>query len=254
VYFTPPESSFSARSTGKSTVTPQSQGGEGEGRRREVKVKIVYDNEAKEGFLRDWGFSCLIEQGEWKILFDTGASGEILTHNLHQFGIQVEEIAIIALSHKHWDHIGGLRAVLHPGAAVCLPSSFPLGLKKAIAKKAARIVEVWDQKEIVPGVYTTGEVGRPVKEQSLVVRTSGNEGVIAIIGGAHPGLEQIMEAAKRIGALYGVIGGFHGFKKLELLGELSLIMPCHFTKRRKELLRLYPNTTVRCGAGAVIDL
>ena len=219
-----------------------------------MNVKIVYDSEAKEGFVRDWGFSCLIEQGEWKILFDTGASGAILTHNLHQFGVRAEELAIIVLSHKHWDHLGGLRAVLHPGVAVCLPSSFPLGLKKAIAKKAARIVEVSEPKEIVPGVYTTGEVGRPVKEQSLVLRTSDGQGVVAVVGGAHPGLEQIMAAANRIGPLYGVIGGFHGFKQLELLHELRLIVPCHFTKRRKELLRLYPETAVRCGAGAEFAL
>jgi 7,8-dihydropterin-6-yl-methyl-4-(beta-D-ribofuranosyl)aminobenzene 5'-phosphate synthase len=127
-------------------------------------------------------------------------------------------------------------------------------LKKAIAKKAARIVEVSEPKEIVPGVYTTGEVGRPVKEQSLVLRTSDGQGVVAVVGGAHPGLEQIMAAANCIGNLYGVIGGFHGFKQLELLRELRLIVPCHFTKRRKELLRLYPETAVRCGAGAEFAL
>lgn len=219
-----------------------------------MNVKIVYDSEAKEGFMRDWGFSCLIEQGEWKILFDTGASGAILTHNLNQFGVQAKDLAIIVLSHKHWDHIGGLRAVLHPGVAVCLPRSFPLRLKKAIAGKAALVVEVSEPKEIVPGVYSTGEVGRPVKEQSLVLRTSDGEGVVVVVGGAHPGLEQILAAAGRIGNLYGIIGGFHGFKQLELLRDMSLIMPCHFTKRRKELLRLYPETAVRCGAGAVLTL
>ncbi|HDS45496.1 MAG TPA: MBL fold metallo-hydrolase [Methanomicrobia archaeon] len=219
-----------------------------------MNVKIVYDSEAKEGFMRDWGFSCLIEQGVWKILFDTGASGAILTHNLNQFGAQVEDLAIIVLSHKHWDHIGGLRAALHPGVAVCLPSSFPLRLKKAIAKKAALVVEVSEPKEIIPGVYSTGEVGRPVKEQSLVLRTSDGEGVVAVVGGAHPGLEQIMAAARCIGDLHGIIGGFHGFKQLELLRDLKLIMPCHYTRRRKELLHLYPETAVRCGAGAVLTL
>jgi 7,8-dihydropterin-6-yl-methyl-4-(beta-D-ribofuranosyl)aminobenzene 5'-phosphate synthase len=118
-----------------------------------VKVSIVYDNEAKEGFISDWGFSCVIESGDWKILFDTGASGKILTHNLQQFGLQKEDIEIIALSHKHWDHIGGLSAVLHPEVAVCLPSSFPLGLKKYVAKNAARVVEVSEPKEIIPGEY-----------------------------------------------------------------------------------------------------
>ncbi len=219
-----------------------------------MRLSIVYDNEANEGFISDWGFSCLIESGDWKILFDTGASGEILLHNLQQLGIQKEDITVIALSHKHWDHIGGLRAVLHPGAAVCLPSTFPLKLKKAIAKKATRIVEVSEPKEIVPGVYTTGEVGIPVKEQSLVLETKGGKGVVVVTGCAHPGLEAILEAAKVFGKLYGVVGGFHGFDKLEVLRGLELIVPCHFTRRKQEIVDLYQDKVVRCSAGMVIEL
>ena len=216
-----------------------------------MKLSVVYDNEAKEGFISDWGFSCLIETGERKILFDTGASGEILAHNLHQLGIRKEEIAIIALSHKHWDHIGGLDAVLHPGVAVCLPSSLPLGLKKRVTKKAAIVVEVSEPKEIMPGVYTTGAFGVPVKEQSLVLDTEG--GAVVLTGCGHPGLENIFEVAKAFGELYGVIGGFHGFDKLELLQELKLIMPCHGTIHKKEILEMYPEKVVRCGAGKVIE-
>lgn len=33
-------------------------------------LKIVYDNAAKVGFKRGWGFSCLVGES---ILFDTGA-------------------------------------------------------------------------------------------------------------------------------------------------------------------------------------
>jgi 7,8-dihydropterin-6-yl-methyl-4-(beta-D-ribofuranosyl)aminobenzene 5'-phosphate synthase len=219
-----------------------------------VKLSIVYDNEALEGFISDWGFSCLIESGEWKILFDTGASGEILSHNLRQLGVAKEEITIIALSHKHWDHVGGLEAVFHPGVAVCLPSSLPLGLKKYIAKKAARIVEVTEPKEIVPGVYTTGDFGTPVKEQSLVLETTSGEGVVVVTGCAHRGLGSILEAAKVFGPLYGVIGGFHGFDTLDVLQGLKLIMPCHFTRRKKEIVEMYPEATVGCGAGTVIEI
>jgi 7,8-dihydropterin-6-yl-methyl-4-(beta-D-ribofuranosyl)aminobenzene 5'-phosphate synthase len=221
-----------------------------------VKLSIVYDNEANEGFISDWGFSCLIETEDWKVLFDTGASGEILIHNLQQFGIYKEDIDIIALSHKHWDHIGGLRAVLHPSVAVCLPSSFPLGLKKRIAKKAASVVEVSGPKEIVPGVYTTGElrIVLLLTEQSLVLKRKGDEGVVVVTGCGHPGLEKIFEAAKAFGTLYGVIGGFHGFKKLELLQGLELIVPCHGTIRKQEIIEMYPEKVVRCGAGMVIEL
>ncbi|MDI6814094.1 MAG: MBL fold metallo-hydrolase, partial [Desulfitobacteriaceae bacterium] len=192
----------------------------------------------------------------WKILFDTGASGEILIHNMQRMGIQKEDIDIIALSHEHWDHTGGLRAVLHPGVGVCLPSSFPLGLKKHVAKEAASVVEISEPKEIVPGVYTTGEVGivRVLTEQSLVLKTRGGKGVVALTGCAHPGLENIFEAAKTFGELYGVTGGFHGFKKLELLRGLELIVPCHCTIRKKEILGMYPEKVVRCVAGMVIEL
>jgi len=35
-------------------------------------IKILFDNEALDGFKKGWGFSCLIETAEKKILFDTG--------------------------------------------------------------------------------------------------------------------------------------------------------------------------------------
>ncbi len=46
----------------------------------EMKVTIVYDNEAYNNDLQaDWGFSALVEvKNTPKILFDTGADGEIL--------------------------------------------------------------------------------------------------------------------------------------------------------------------------------
>jgi len=217
-----------------------------------VKLSIVYDNEAKEEFKSDWGFSCLIESGDRKLLFDTGASGDILAYNMQQLGIQKEDIEIIALSHEHGDHTGGLSAVLHPGVAVYLPCSFSRRLKKNVAKKAARVVEVSDPKEIIPGVHTTGELGLGIKEQSLVLDTE--EGMVVLTGCAHPGLENILEAATVFGKLYGVIGGFHGFDKLESLQGLELIIPCHCTVRKKEILSMYPEKTVRCGAGEVIEL
>jgi hypothetical protein len=38
----------------------------------------------------------------------------------------------------------------------------------------------------------------------------------------------------RFGELYGVIGGFHGFEKLELLREFHPIMSCHCTAQHSE--------------------
>jgi len=218
-----------------------------------MKLRIVYDNEAREGLESDWGFSCLLE-AEKKILFDTGASGEILSRNMQQLGIRKEDIEIIALSHEHWDHIGGLDAVLHQNVAVYVPSSFTRGTKKSIEGKAAEVVEVSGPADIVSGVHTTGELGAGIKEQSLVLDTKGGEGVVVLTGCAHPGLENILEAAKSFGELYGVIGGFHGFDKLKSLEKLKMVMPCHCTVRKEQILRMYQEKAVLCRAGEVIEI
>jgi 7,8-dihydropterin-6-yl-methyl-4-(beta-D-ribofuranosyl)aminobenzene 5'-phosphate synthase len=219
-----------------------------------MKLRIIYDNEAKEGLESDWGFSCLVEAEDKKILFDTGASGEILSHNMQRLRIRREDIEIIALSHEHWDHIGGLDAVLHQNVAVYIPRSFSRRTKKRIEESAAEVLEVSGPADIVSGVHTTGELGMMTKEQSLVLETKGNKGVVALTGCAHPGLETILEAAKVFGELYGVIGGFHGFDKLELLKELKMIIPCHCTVRKEEIRRMYQEKAVWCGAGEIIEI
>ena len=47
-----------------------------------MRLKILYDNDAKEGFRRGWGFSCLVNE---KILFDTGADLNTLLFNIRKF-------------------------------------------------------------------------------------------------------------------------------------------------------------------------
>lgn len=222
-----------------------------------MKLRIVYDNEAKEGLESDWGFACLLEV-EKKILFDTGASAEILSRNMHQLGLKKEDIEIIALSHEHWDHIGGLDAVLHQNVTVYVPRSFTRRTKKSIGETAAEVVEVSEPADIVPGVHTTGELragaGGGIKEQSLVLDTKEGEGVVVLTGCAHPGLENILEAAKRFGELYGVIGGFHGFDNLKSLEKLKMVIPCHCTVHKEEIRRRYSEKAVWCGAGVVIEI
>jgi len=73
-----------------------------------MKLKIAYDNKAKPGFKEGWGFSCLIEMEDEKILFDTGWDGNILLSNMEKFGIRPAEIKRAIISHDHWDHAGGL--------------------------------------------------------------------------------------------------------------------------------------------------
>jgi 7,8-dihydropterin-6-yl-methyl-4-(beta-D-ribofuranosyl)aminobenzene 5'-phosphate synthase len=215
-------------------------------------VRIAYDNEAKEGFRADWGFSCLIETAAGTLLFDTGASADVLSYNLGQLGVQSAQIDRIVLSHEHRDHTGGLAAVLQHDAVVYVPQSFTRNLKTAIAREAAELVEISAPHEILPGIHTTGELGSGIREQSLVLETP--RGVVVVTGCAHPGLENILAAAAGYGELYGVIGGFHGFAQLELLRAVDVIAPCHCTAQKRAIHTRFPEQSVRCGAGTVIEL
>ncbi len=214
-------------------------------------VRIVYDNEAKAGFRPDRGFACLLETAAGMLLFDTGASADLLSYNLGRFGLQRAQIDRIVLSHEHHDHTGGLPAVLHHGAVVYVPQSFSSSVKTAIAREA-QLVEIAAPDELLPGIHTTGELGLGIREQSLVLET--RKGVVVVTGCAHPGLEKILAVAAGYGELYGVIGGFHGFAQLELLRAFELIAPCHCTAQKRAIHVRYPEQSVWCGAGTVIEL
>jgi len=218
--------------------------------RGEVEFMIVYDNEALRGFRSGWGFSCYIK--EKGILFDTGADLDNLMYNMEKLSIHPKEIKKIVLSHEHGDHTGGIGIVEYCGdVEVFILRSFSKWFKERLASYPnVNIVEVEEEETVCDDVFTTGELGLFTKEQSLIIETE--KGVVVVTGCSHPGLESILAKAKKFGRVYGVIGGFHGFSKLGLLKEMSLIVPCHCTARKKEILNLYPKTSVRCSAGFTI--
>lgn len=216
-----------------------------------MRLRVLYDNRAMEGFKADWGFSCVIGDN---VLFDTGANLNTLIHNLKRLDVDLEKIRTVALSHNHRDHAGGIGILERLNEVkVYVPKSFSRSLKKNIASFGnAEIVEVDEICQIADNVYTTGELGRGTKEQSLVVH--GDEGWTLITGCAHPGLETILEKAEEFGNIYCVIGGFHGFSRLYALEHIPLIIPCHCTSKKKEIHELYKLSSKRCGAGLDIDI
>jgi len=218
-----------------------------------MELKILYDNEALEGFKSGWGFSCWVE-GEEKILFDTGADADALLFNMRKFAIDPKSIDKIVLSHEHGDHVGGIRILGECGdVGVFVPKSFSSGFKRRLASQPnVDLNEVDVAKEISEGVFTTGELGRFTKEQSLVVKTG--RGLTVVTGCAHPGLDNILKAASKLGKIYGVVGGFHGFSRLQTLKGLRLIVPCHCTSLKREILNLYPESSRECAAGCAIEV
>ncbi len=209
---------------------------------------VVYDNDAIEPFISAWGFSCFVRAGKVRILFDTGWDGEILLHNLSLFGI--EDFDFIVLSHQHWDHIGGLNHVISRASAVVVPSSFSPNLKREISRKAELVV-VDSPARICEGVYTTGALpySSLSSEQSLLIDTGE---IFVVTGCSHPGLDVILRVAERFGRVCGVMGGFHGFSKIELLKDYDIVLPCHCTVMKEEILKM--ENARRCYAGCSFTL
>jgi 7,8-dihydropterin-6-yl-methyl-4-(beta-D-ribofuranosyl)aminobenzene 5'-phosphate synthase len=210
-----------------------------------MQVTLVYDNEVwQEGLQADWGFACLVQEGDRRILFDTGAQSSVLLHNLEKLDLDPRTIPEVFISHGHWDHIGGLADLLklNPAIKVYLPHSCPA------PPGAAQVVRIQDPYRLQENIFSTGELQG--NEQSLVVQTGG--GLVVICGCSHPGVGTILQAASRHGKVNALIGGLHGFKEFDLLGDLKLVCPCHCTQYIPDIMQLYPETAVPGGAGKVL--
>jgi 7,8-dihydropterin-6-yl-methyl-4-(beta-D-ribofuranosyl)aminobenzene 5'-phosphate synthase len=209
-----------------------------------MKVTIVYDNEAYNKDLKsDWGFSCLVEAYNKKILFDTGADGDILLKNMEKLHIDVTSIDEIFISHAHGDHTGGLSHVIAKNPVrVYIPPSYK--------ERGPNFVTVKRPTKIHTNIYSTGELKGV--EQSLVVNTG--EGLAVIVGCSHSGVGTILRVASTRGEVTTLIGGLHGFNQFALLEGLNLVCPTHCTKNIAEIKSRFPQAYMRGGAGRVIEV
>ena len=132
------------------------------------------------GFWGEHGLAYLIEADGQRILFDTGQSGTVLLHNLKLLDIDPATFDAVAISHAHYDHTG----VCRPSCRISVPASrssptpissasdSPSGMDRRSSSAGAEPGGVGrpsdlrlspDPQEIVPGVWTTGEINeRPI--------------------------------------------------------------------------------------------
>jgi len=244
------------------TVLPCAYGGV-------MKISIVYNNMIYDRNMKGaWGIACVVQSLDRTILFDTGGDGGILLSNMRKMGIDTADMDMVFLSHIHADHTGGLWKYLdkNPDVTVYLPSSFPAGYKQKILDYGARFIEVHLPEELFPGVYSTGEMGVSILEQSLVLKTA--SGLVIVTGCSHPGIVAIAKKAVQVcnDRIYLITGGFHlgGTPEREIqsiINELKAlgvqkIGPSHCTGNRAiaDFKKAWGKDYIDAGCGAVIEI
>jgi metal-dependent hydrolase (beta-lactamase superfamily II) len=175
-------------------------------------LTVVFDNNPYDSRLQTgWGFAAWLECSGQTVLFDTGADGVVLLDNMAALGLDFKAIGIVVLSHIHGDHTGGLAAVLaaNPQVTVYLPKVFPTGFKEQVRAAGVALVELDAPIEILPGLWSAGQMATGIVEQALVARTE--KGLVVVTGCAHPGVDEMVARAKQVGRdeIALVIGGFH---------------------------------------------
>jgi len=231
-------------------------------------LTVVYDNNRYAPDSRtDWGFACLIERGQTALLFDTGGDPGILISNMSHLGLDSVHIDHIVLSHVHGDHTGGLNSVLNgeSNPLVWLPASFPATFKDRL-RSSTEVREIAEPTRVADGMFSTGELGSAIVEQSLVLES--DLGLVLVTGCAHPGIVDIASRVRELnsGELYLLLGGFHlgGKSRAELqhiahqLKELGVkkLAPCHCTgsEAMQFLAGEWGDDFVTCGVGRVIEV
>lgn len=145
-----------------------------------LRVTVLVDNTADSaGLASEHGLALWIEADRRRILFDTGQGG-VLLHNAERLGIDLRTTEMVALSHGHYDHIGGLSKVLalapdvdvyvHPAALAekfaheKTPPHRAIGLPDADRPSVQSEETRWkwtpSPTELFPGVHVTGEIPR----------------------------------------------------------------------------------------------
>jgi len=229
-----------------------------------LSITVLYDNNPYDERLETaWGFSCLVERSDLTLLFDTGGDAQTLLSNMAILGLDPSAIDIVVLSHIHGDHVGGLGGILalDKGITVYVPRSFPASLKRQV-KRSAHLVEVREPTEIAEGVYSTGEMGSGIREQSLALVTK--QGLVVITGCAHPGIVEIVAKAKEITGeeVYLAMGGFHlsgaGQGRIKAVIEefrrlgVQRVAPCHCSGdlTRRSFKASYGEACILVGVGS----
>ncbi|MEM0217456.1 MAG: MBL fold metallo-hydrolase [Candidatus Nezhaarchaeales archaeon] len=148
-----------------------------------IEILILVEDYA--GFtplLGEHGLSALItlyyDDDVRKVLFDVGGSGRAFLENVKDLKVNLSGVDVIVLSHRHYDHTGGLPKLIevlkgkplvaHPALTrpclyvsnklVRLDVGLPVEARRALNEFELLLIE--EPLEVAPGVWFLGEVER----------------------------------------------------------------------------------------------
>ena len=204
-----------------------------------MRLTVLVDNTpgpVGTGFEAEHGFAAAVEREDRLIIFDTGAS-DLVVRNAARAGIDLDRAEVVALSHGHYDHTGGLKGLLAAAAPVRLvghPAAFEpkfvrrgddlrqagIGIARTdLEDLGAHIETNTEPRELVPGVWLTGFIPRRTEYETVpaafVVRRGGElvadqmpddqalfvrgkEGIVVVAGCAHAGLVNTLRRVREL--------------------------------------------------------
>lgn len=199
-------------------------------------VRLLVENTARgTGMLGEHGLAWHVTLDGREALFDTG-QGMALLNNAARAGVDLSRLDAIALSHGHYDHVGGLGQVLplapaatlhfHPDAQLPKFSVARAGAGRRISTPFFEAASFPGRQvrtsrapsEVIPGLWLTGEIPRennfedtggpffsdaeghtpdPLDDdQSLFFKTEA--GTVVILGCAHAGVINTLRHIQRL--------------------------------------------------------
>ena len=226
-----------------------------------MKITVLIENNSRidNYLIAEPGLSLLVEEGERKVLFDTGYSDAFIK-NAKKLHIDLNKVTDIVISHGHNDHTRGLAFLNLTGTNLYAhPNIFDVKIDENNLRYGCPISQnelsnrynlILSKKPVAisENIVFLGEIpgnkSQDIDDTALAFK--GEKGVFIITGCSHSGIINIIKYAKQVcqtNDITGIFGGFHLLNQndeelerfcLKLKSELKnqnilnpLLYPCH---------------------------
>jgi 7,8-dihydropterin-6-yl-methyl-4-(beta-D-ribofuranosyl)aminobenzene 5'-phosphate synthase len=221
------------------------------GETSKLEILPLYEAISQNNLQSGFGVSYLIRTDKSTILFDLGNNPKALSpspleQNMVQIGISLKEIDILVLSHRHPDHVGGMKwwrkkSFSLNGEKQPVIKNLPIYVPVKVTYPGSNPKQLKDPTILAEGIATTGYFtffeSYPLgyimprdREQALAVNVAG-QGIILIVGCGHMGLEPLLKRAKSTFSQHviGIVGGLHYGKTKEndLQPDIEVLREIH---------------------------